>query len=41
MRGIRRIQDSLIGQRVEVVKSSARPEAYRIMAGDSSRIEIP
>jgi glucose-1-phosphate thymidylyltransferase len=38
---IRRIQDSLIGQRVEVVKSAARPEAYRIMVGDSSRVEIP
>ena len=38
---IRRIQDSLIGQRVEVVKSPARPEAYRIMVGDSSRVEIP
>ncbi|MBI4377401.1 MAG: glucose-1-phosphate thymidylyltransferase [Elusimicrobia bacterium] len=38
---IRRIQDSLIGQRVEVIKSPVKPEAYRIMVGDSSRIEIP
>ena len=41
VRDIRRIQDSLIGQRVEVVKSAAVPEAYRLMVGDSSRIEIP
>jgi len=41
IRNIRRIQDSLIGQRVEVVKSAVMPEAYRIMVGDSSRIEIP
>ena len=41
VRDIRRIQDSLIGQRVEVVKSETKPEAYRIMVGDSSRIEIP
>jgi len=38
---IRRIQDSLIGQRVTVVRSGTRPEAYRIMVGDSSRVEIP
>ena len=41
IRNIRRIQDSLIGQRVELIKSSVMPEAYRIMVGDSSRIEIP
>ncbi|MBI3550204.1 MAG: glucose-1-phosphate thymidylyltransferase [Elusimicrobia bacterium] len=39
--GIKRVQDSLIGQRVEVVKSHAMPEAYRIMVGDSSRVEVP
>lgn len=41
IRNIKRIQDSLIGQRVEVIKSPVLPEAYRIMVGDSSRIEIP
>ena len=41
IRNIKRIQDSLIGQRVEVIKSPVMPEAYRIMVGDSSRIEIP
>jgi glucose-1-phosphate thymidylyltransferase len=41
IRSIRRILDSLVGQRVEIVKSSANPPAYRIMAGDSSRVEVP
>ena len=41
IKDIRRIQDSLIGQRVEIIKSPTKPEAYRIMVGDSSRIEIP
>ena len=41
IRNIKRIQDSLIGQRVEILKSGVMPEAYRIMVGDSSRIEIP
>ncbi len=41
VRGVRPIQDSLIGQRVELVRSPARPAAYRVMAGDSSRLEIP
>ena len=38
--GIKRIEDSLIGQRVEVVKSKAKPQAYRLMVGDSSRVEV-
>ena len=41
IRNVKRIQDSLIGRRVEVIKSPVMPEAYRIMVGDSSRIEIP
>ncbi len=41
IRDIKRIQDSLIGQRVELLRSGAKPQAYRIMVGDSSRIEIP
>lgn len=41
IRNIKRIQDSLVGQRVEITKSSVMPEAYRMMVGDSSRIEIP
>ena len=41
IKNIRRIQDSLIGQRVEILKSQKTPAAYRIMAGDSSRVEVP
>lgn len=41
IKNITRIEDSLIGQRVEVVKSFAQPAAYRIMVGDSSRVEVP
>jgi glucose-1-phosphate thymidylyltransferase len=37
---IKRIEDSLIGQNVEVKKSHSRPQAYRIMVGDSSKIEV-
>ena len=38
---VKPIHDSLIGQHVKVVRTGARPAAYRIMAGDSSQIEIP
>ncbi len=41
IRNIRRIQDSLIGQRVEVLRSHGVPAAYRLMVGDSSRVEVP
>jgi glucose-1-phosphate thymidylyltransferase len=41
IRSIRRILDSLVGQRAELVKSNAMPPAYRIMVGDSSRVEVP
>lgn len=37
---IKRIEDSLIGQNVQVIKSKSKPVAYRIMVGDSSRIEV-
>src|SRR3989339_257096 len=37
---VKRIEDSLIGQNVEILKSEKKPHAYRIMVGDSSRIEI-
>lgn len=37
---IKRIADSLIGQNVEVLKSDKKPQAFRIMVGDSSRVEI-
>ena len=37
---IKRVEDSLIGQNVEILKSNAKPMAYRIMVGDSSRVEV-
>ncbi|MFH1238599.1 MAG: glucose-1-phosphate thymidylyltransferase [bacterium] len=37
---IKRIEDSLIGQNVEIMKSKTKPVAYRIMVGDSSRVEV-
>jgi len=38
---VRRIESSLIGQNATVIKSSSQPSAYRIMIGDSSRVEVP
>ncbi len=38
---IKRIEGSLIGQNAVVKQSPAKPSAYRIMIGDSSRVEIP
>lgn len=35
-----RIEDSLIGQKVEITKSQRKPKAYRLMLGDSSKIDI-
>jgi len=40
IRDIKRIEDSLVGQNVEILKSKEKPSAYRIMVGDSSRIEV-
>ncbi|MFA5779059.1 MAG: glucose-1-phosphate thymidylyltransferase [Elusimicrobiota bacterium] len=40
VKDVRRIADSLIGQNVEILKSEKKPQAYRIMVGDSSRLEI-
>jgi glucose-1-phosphate thymidylyltransferase len=35
-----RIEDSLIGQNVTIIRTKRKPKAYRLMLGDSSRIEI-
>lgn len=35
-----RIEDSLIGQNVEVARSPLKPNAYRFMLGDNSRVGI-
>jgi len=40
IKDIKRIEDSLVGQNVEILKSKAKPSAYRIMVGDSSRVEV-
>jgi glucose-1-phosphate thymidylyltransferase len=38
--GVHRIQDSLLGREVEVLRSQLRPQASRLMLGDHSRIEL-
>ncbi len=40
IKDIKRIEDSLIGQNVEILKSKTKPIAYRIMVGDGSRVEV-
>ncbi|MCK9926164.1 glucose-1-phosphate thymidylyltransferase [Frankia sp. Mgl5] len=40
IRGIGRIEDSLIGRDAEVVPSSALPKAHRLMIGDHSRVSV-
>ncbi len=41
IKNIKRITDSLIGQNATLAQSPSKPSAYRIMIGDSSRVEIP
>ncbi|MBU4193674.1 MAG: glucose-1-phosphate thymidylyltransferase [Actinobacteria bacterium] len=36
-----RIEDSLIGQNVQILRSAPKPSAYRFMLGDNSRVGIP
>jgi glucose-1-phosphate thymidylyltransferase len=38
--GVHRIQDSLLGREVEVVRSGVRPKATRLMLGDHSRADL-
>lgn len=38
--GVHRIQDSLLGREVEVVRSGLRPRATRLMLGDHSRADL-
>ena len=35
-----RIEDSLLGRNVEIVKSRTRPKTYRFMLGDNSQVDI-
>ena len=38
--GVHRIQDSLLGREVEVMRNDARPKATRLMLGDHSRLDL-
>lgn len=40
IRGISRLEDSLIGKNVEVSRSHAKPKAYRLMLGDNSKVGL-
>lgn len=40
VRGVNRIEDSLIGKEVEVAPSTALPRAHRLMLGDHSKVSI-
>ncbi len=35
-----RIEDSLIGKNIEIIRSDKKPRAYRFLLGDSSRVEL-
>jgi glucose-1-phosphate thymidylyltransferase len=35
-----RIEDSLIGRNVEILRSPHKPKAYKLMLGDFSRVEV-
>ena len=40
IKDMERIEDSLIGRNVEVMRSPLRPKAHRLMLGDNSRVSI-
>ncbi len=40
IRGVGRIEDSLIGKEVEVTPSTAQPRAHRLMLGDHSKVSL-
>lgn len=40
IRDIKRIEGSLIGKSVQIVRATGRPAAHRFMVGDSSQVEI-
>jgi glucose-1-phosphate thymidylyltransferase len=40
VRGVRRIEASLIGHDVEVTPAAAAPRAHRLVLGDHSRVQI-
>jgi glucose-1-phosphate thymidylyltransferase len=40
IRGVRRIEASLIGQEVEVTPAPSVPKAHRLVLGDHSKVQI-
>ena len=38
--GVRRVTDSLLGRRAEVVREESTPKAYRFMIGDESIVGV-
>lgn len=40
IKDIKRLEDSLIGQNVKIYRTDKKPKAYRIVVGDSSKVEI-
>jgi len=40
IRGVRRVEHSLIGREVEVTPAPRTPRAHRLMLGDHSRVQI-
>jgi len=40
IRGVRRVEASLIGRNVEVTPSASRPKAHRLVLGDYSKVQI-
>ncbi len=41
IRGVRKIEDSLIGRHVVIERGTTLPQAHRLMLGDHSRVELP
>ena len=41
IRGVERLEDSLIGKRSRVSRGARRPRAYRLMLGDHSQADLP
>lgn len=40
VRGVHRLEDSLLGRAVEVVRTETRPKSYRVIVGDHGRVGI-
>ncbi len=40
VRGMHRLEDSLLGKEVTVERSDDKPKAYRLMVGDHGRVGV-